>query len=103
MVIYNAATRELTAKIVYYGPGLCGKTTNLKVLHDRLEPGTAGKLLTDEQGLNVSRAMRMPIAVSGSNPAPIEHRHFVLDRLRFEETVLALYKGGPIQAFEAEA
>ncbi len=45
MVIYNAATRELTAKIVYYGPGLCGKTTNLKVLHDRLEPGTAGKLL----------------------------------------------------------
>src|SRR5262249_46880787 len=35
----------LTAKIVYYGPGLCGKTTNLKVLHDRLEPGTAGKLL----------------------------------------------------------
>ena len=45
MVIYNAATRELTAKIVYYGPWLCGKTTNLKVLHDRLEPGTAGKLL----------------------------------------------------------
>jgi signal recognition particle receptor subunit beta/uncharacterized coiled-coil protein SlyX len=45
MVIYNASTRELTAKIVYYGPGLCGKTTNLKVLHDRLEPGTAGKLL----------------------------------------------------------
>src|SRR5262245_34706520 len=45
MVIYNAATRELTAKIVYYGPGLCGKTTNLKVLHDRLEPGTAGKPL----------------------------------------------------------
>jgi signal recognition particle receptor subunit beta len=45
MVIYNAATRELTAKIVYYGPGLGGKTTNLKVLHDRLEPGTAGKLL----------------------------------------------------------
>ncbi len=43
MVIYNAATRELTAKIVYYGPGLCGKTTNLKVLHDRLEPGTAGQ------------------------------------------------------------
>jgi len=45
MVIYNAATKDLTAKIVYYGPGLCGKTTNLKVLHDRLEPGTAGKLL----------------------------------------------------------
>jgi len=45
MVVYNAATRELTAKIVYYGPGLCGKTTNLQVLHDRLEPSTVGKLL----------------------------------------------------------
>jgi hypothetical protein len=45
MVVYNASTRELTAKIVYYGPGLGGKTTNLRVLHDRLEPGTAGKLL----------------------------------------------------------
>src|SRR5262245_61517767 len=45
MVIYNAATRELTAKIVYYGPGLGGKTTNLEVLHDRLEPSTVGKLL----------------------------------------------------------
>ena len=40
MVLYNAATKELTAKIVYYGPGLGGKTTNLQVLHDRLEPGT---------------------------------------------------------------
>jgi signal recognition particle receptor subunit beta len=45
MVVYNAATRELTAKIVYYGPGLGGKTTNLHVLHDRLEPSTVGKLL----------------------------------------------------------
>ena len=45
MVVYNAATRELTAKIVYYGPGLGGKTTNLQVLHDRLDPATVGKLL----------------------------------------------------------
>jgi signal recognition particle receptor subunit beta len=35
----------LTAKIVYYGPGLGGKTTNLKVLHERLEPRTAGELV----------------------------------------------------------
>jgi signal recognition particle receptor subunit beta len=45
MVFYNASTRELTAKIVYYGPGLGGKTTNLQVLHRRLAPGTAGDLL----------------------------------------------------------
>jgi signal recognition particle receptor subunit beta len=45
MVFFNASTRELTAKIVYYGPGLGGKTTNLKVLHQRLEPGTAGEMV----------------------------------------------------------
>ena len=46
MVLYNAATKELTAKIVYYGPGLGGKTTNLQLLHDRLDPRTVGKLVT---------------------------------------------------------
>lgn len=46
MVLYNAATKELTAKIVYYGPGLGGKTTNLQLLHDRLDPNTVGKLVT---------------------------------------------------------
>jgi GTPase SAR1 family protein len=46
MVLFNHSTRELTAKIVYYGAGLCGKTTNLTQLHDRLEKGTAGRLLS---------------------------------------------------------
>jgi signal recognition particle receptor subunit beta len=46
MALFNHSTRELTAKIVYYGPGLCGKTTNLKVLHGRLERAQAGKLLS---------------------------------------------------------
>ncbi len=46
MALFNHSTREVTAKIVYYGPALCGKTTNLKVLHDRLEKGTVGRLLS---------------------------------------------------------
>ncbi len=45
MALFNHATKELTAKIVYYGPGLCGKTSNLQMLHQRLERG-AGKLLS---------------------------------------------------------
>jgi signal recognition particle receptor subunit beta len=46
MVVYNAASRELTAKIVYYGPGLSGKTTNIQFLHGRLEPSSVGNLMT---------------------------------------------------------
>jgi len=46
MVLFNHATREMTAKIVYYGPGLCGKTTNLMVIFDKLDPESKGKMLS---------------------------------------------------------
>jgi signal recognition particle receptor subunit beta len=36
----------MTAKIVYYGPGLCGKTTNLMVIFDKLDPASKGKMLS---------------------------------------------------------
>ena len=38
MVLFNHATREMTAKIVYYGPGLFGTTTNITVLFNNLDP-----------------------------------------------------------------
>lgn len=46
MVLFNYATKELTMKVVYYGPGLCGKTTNLQYIHSRLNPKTRGKLIS---------------------------------------------------------
>jgi len=46
MALFNYATREITIKIVYYGPGLSGKTTNLQFLHSVLNPDTRGKLLS---------------------------------------------------------
>jgi signal recognition particle receptor subunit beta len=46
MVFFNYALRKLNAKIVYYGPGLCGKTTNLQWIHDHFEGGQRGKMIT---------------------------------------------------------
>ena len=46
MVLFNAATKELTAKIVYYGPGLCGKTTNLQHVYDTLPGDGRGRMLS---------------------------------------------------------
>ncbi len=46
MALFNYATKEITLKIVYYGPGLSGKTTNLQHLHAVLNPETKGKLLS---------------------------------------------------------
>jgi signal recognition particle receptor subunit beta len=44
----NHAQRELTVKIVYYGPGLSGKTTNLQKIHERTHSDVRGRLLTVE-------------------------------------------------------
>ena len=43
---YNPAQQELVLKVVYYGPGLAGKTTNLQFLHDRLPEGRASELVS---------------------------------------------------------
>lgn len=42
------SAREITVKLVYYGPALSGKTTNLQALHAAAQEGTAGRLLTLE-------------------------------------------------------
>jgi mutual gliding-motility protein MglA len=46
MALFNYATKEITIKIVYYGPGLSGKTTNLQYLHSIFDPAKRGKLLS---------------------------------------------------------
>jgi len=46
MVLFNYSTKELTAKVVYYGPGLCGKTTNLQWIHEQVPIRNKGKLVS---------------------------------------------------------
>jgi signal recognition particle receptor subunit beta len=46
MTFINYAAREINCKIVYYGPGLCGKTTNIQWIHDRTRADAKGKLIS---------------------------------------------------------
>jgi signal recognition particle receptor subunit beta len=46
MALINYANKEINAKIVYYGPGLSGKTTNIQLIHSKLKPEHRGKLIT---------------------------------------------------------
>lgn len=46
MTFINYASREINCKIVYYGPGLCGKTTNLQHIYDSTAPQARGKLIS---------------------------------------------------------
>ena len=46
MSFINYAAREINCKLVYYGPGLCGKTTNLQYIYKKVDPNTKGKLIS---------------------------------------------------------
>jgi signal recognition particle receptor subunit beta len=48
MAEYNEKDKKLTIKLVYYGPALSGKTTNLMSLHDLIDPQLSGDLMTME-------------------------------------------------------
>lgn len=46
MSFINYSSREINCKVVYYGPGLCGKTTNLQFIHTRMTPESRGKMIS---------------------------------------------------------
>nr|WP_320049601.1 GTPase domain-containing protein [uncultured Desulfuromonas sp.] len=46
MSFINYASREINCKIVYYGPGLCGKTTNLQHVYQKTAPESKGKMIS---------------------------------------------------------
>jgi signal recognition particle receptor subunit beta len=48
MVFLNYTAMQMTAKIVYYGPGLCGKTTNLRCIHGKTAPRSRGEMVSLE-------------------------------------------------------
>jgi signal recognition particle receptor subunit beta len=46
MSFINYSSKEINCKIVYYGPGLCGKTTNLQFIYNRTRPESKGKMIS---------------------------------------------------------
>jgi signal recognition particle receptor subunit beta len=46
MSFINHLSREVNCKIVFYGPGLCGKTTNLQFIYERTNPASKGKMIS---------------------------------------------------------
>ncbi|MCX7830538.1 MAG: gliding-motility protein MglA, partial [Acidobacteria bacterium] len=48
MAFFNYATMQMAAKIVYYGPGLCGKTTNLQYIYNKTSSASRGEMVSLE-------------------------------------------------------
>ncbi len=49
MASINYALKEISCKVVYYGPGMCGKTTNLQVVYDQVAEDARGRENTNIQ------------------------------------------------------
>ena len=60
MSMINYASREINCKLVYYGPGLGGKTTNLEYIYGKINPGNAGQADLARDGAGANAVLRLP-------------------------------------------
>src|SRR5215510_9171763 len=77
MVQINMSEREITVKVVYYGPALSGKTTNLQMLHQLVDTGARGKMVTlDTTGDRTLYFDFLPIEFGTANGFSVKNRLF---------------------------
>jgi len=79
MADFNESWKKLTVKIVYYGPALSGKTTNLICLHDLVQGGGRGDLMSLEtKGDRTLYFDLLPLAVTTENRVNILFKLFTV-------------------------
>jgi len=105
MALFNYATREITIKIVYYGPGLSGKTTNLQFLHSVLNPDTRGKLLS--LATEADRTLFfdfLPVELGKINDFSIRFQLYTVPgQVRYNATRKLVLKGADAVVFVADS
>jgi GTPase SAR1 family protein len=67
MVFFNYSTMQMTAKVVYYGPGLCGKTTNLQFIYGHTATDSRGEMVSLEPNRPNPLFRPLPIDVGRSS------------------------------------
>ena len=68
MSFINYSSREINCKIVYYGPGLCGKTTNLQYIYNKTNPEAKGKMISPRHRDRAHAVLRLPAALARRDP-----------------------------------
>ncbi|MDP9471332.1 MAG: GTPase domain-containing protein [Chloroflexota bacterium] len=105
MALINVAAREIHGKIVYYGPGLGGKTTNLKFIHDRIPAGTKSDLISI--ATETERTLFfdfLPLDLGTVHGFTIRfHLYTVPGQNRYERTRMAVLSGADGVVFVADA
>lgn len=105
MALINVAAREIHGKIVYYGPGLCGKTTNLQYIHSKIPTGAKGDLLSI--ATETERTLFfdfLPLDLGKVHGFTIRfHLYTVPGQVLYERTRIAVLNGADGVVFVADA
>jgi mutual gliding-motility protein MglA len=105
MALINVAAREIHGKIVYYGPGLCGKTTNLQVIHAKIPQNGRSDLLSI--ATETERTLFfdfLPLDLGKVHGFTIRfHLYTVPGQILYERTRVAVLNGADGVVFVADA
>lgn len=105
MALINVAAREIHGKIVYYGPGLCGKTTNLQIIHAKIPQNGRSDLLSI--ATETERTLFfdfMPLELGRVHGFSIRfHLYTVPGQILYERTRVAVLNGTDGVVFVADA
>lgn len=105
MALINVASREIHGKIVYYGPGLCGKTTNLQYIHSKIPANGRSDLLSI--ATETERTLFfdfMPLELGKVHGFSIRfHLYTVPGQILYERTRVAVLNGTDGVVFVADA
>ncbi|MFW6074534.1 MAG: GTP-binding protein [Chloroflexota bacterium] len=105
MALINVASREIHGKIVYYGPGLCGKTTNLQYIHGKIPANGRSDLLSI--ATETERTLFfdfMPLELGKVHGFSIRfHLYTVPGQVLYERTRVAVLNGTDGVVFVADA
>jgi signal recognition particle receptor subunit beta len=105
MVQINMAEREITVKVVYYGPALSGKTTNLQKLHELMDAGSRSKMVTlDTTGDRTLYFDFLPIEFGTSNGFSVKIKLFTVPgQVMHKSTRKVVLAGADAVAFIADS
>jgi len=105
MALFNYTAKEITLKIVYYGPGFCGKTTNLQQLHKFLPSDSKGKLISmATEGDRTIFFDFLPIEVGKVKEFNIRFQLYTVPgQIRYNATRKLVLKGADAIVFVADS
>ena len=105
MSLINLAKREITCKIVYYGIGLCGKTTNLHYIHQAVRPQEVGEMLSlDTQIERTLYFDLLPLELGSVHGFRMRFQLFTVPgQLLYQSTRFSVLKGADCVIFVADS